>query len=1127
MLRNGRLELYWVVTLAVLVLFLPAALFGQGTSRGTLVGTVTDSTGAVVPDVKITITNIDTGIEQSLTTGDVGVYTVPNLSVGNYTVTAELSGFKQAVVENIRLEVGATYRADIALEVGDLASQVTVEASTPLLRTDDAEVSHVIEQKRIVDLPLNGRDFQQLQLLTPGSVNSFNFQTSRGLSAGASALTTTLTLNVSNGSRPGSQLFLVDGGDATNQHARTIIVPPNVDEIEEFRFSGANFSAEYGYGTNVVNVSTKAGTNDLHGAAWYFNRDDSLAARSFFQSSVGDLTRNQFGVAIGGPIVKNKAFFFFTYEGQREDAARTSLATVPTAKMRGGDLSELPVQIFDPATSRVNEQGVAERDPFPGNIIPASRLDPISQLFLEWVPLPNGSGITNNFNNNPTAENEYNQYTGKVDYSVTNKDFVMGRYTYRPASFPFSIGPYQGNSRGDYSPGTIIKETSSITSVASWIHSYSPTTQLEMRGSYSSAFVDFVNLNIRPGGTDWTQESGIQGFGPGVSDVFPSLPTFNITGFRGIPTGTAFNVREHNFNFSANLSMVRGAHSIKIGHAWRSYQENIHPFGAGSGTFGYTGQYTSNPAQAGATGSGLGDYLLGIPFSAGRYVPPGKSFFRFRNSWTYIQDDWKVSPNVTINFGMRYEINFPTVEKYNQIATFQANGRGGRGAIVVPSEESISEQFWPLHPSLRLSLPVYRPLIITAAEAGIPDKSLRFNSFNNFAPRMGLAYRLGSDMTIRFGYGIYVTQVDGNRETEYLSPPFLIRESGLLNDVDANGSPIRTTGNFLPSDSKFSPQPSLLAHDPLFNSGWNSPYGYTQQWNLAVQRLLPGHFTAEVAYVGSKSDHQQGRINVNSPLPGPGLGRSIQERRPFPDFRTIAWNDQDTSSIYHSFQSKIERRFRDGLTVLGAFTWSKAIDDASESGEAAFNPRDRRGSMRGPSTFDVPLVFAFSAIYELPFFSSSSTSASSPFLHRLVGGWSIGTIVNFQSGFPYTPGWAGDVSNTGRGARPTRMCDGRLDDATIERWFDTSCFTAPAPFTFGNAGRNILRGDTIQSVDLAVYKTFAITERHRAQFRAEFFNLPNHPDFGLPRSTINTPSAGQVSRASPGRIVQFGVKYYF
>ena len=1123
MLLDGRLVRYCVVSFAVLVLFLPPALFGQGTSRGTLVGTVTDSTGAVVPGVKITIINIDTGIQQSLTTGDVGVYTVPNLSVGNYTVTAELSGFKQAVVANIRLEVGATYRADIVLELGEIATQVTVEASTPLLRTDNAEVSHLIEQKRVVDLPLNGRDFQQLQLLTPGSVSSFNFQRSQGLSAGASALTTTLTLNVSNGSRPGSQLFLVDGGDATNQHARTIIIPPNVDEIEEFRFSGANFSAEYGYGTNVVNVSTKAGTNDLHGTAWYFNRDDSLAARSFFQSDVGDLTRNQFGVAIGGPIVKNKAFFFFSYEGQREDAARTSLATVPTANMRGGNLSELPAQIFDPATSRLNAQGVVVRDPFPGNIIPASRLDPISQLFLEWVPLPNGSGISGNFNNNPTAENDYNQITGKVDYTVTDKDYVMGRYTYRPAGFPFSIGPYHGFSREDYSPGTINKETSSITTVASWIHSYSATTQLEVRGSYSSAFVDFVNLNIKPGGTDWTQQSGIQGFGPGVSDVFPSLPTFRITGFTGVPTGTAFNVREHNFNFSANFSMVRGAHSIKFGQTWRSYQENIHPFGAGSGSFTYNGQYSSNPAQGGATGSGLADYLLGIPFNAGRYVPPGKSFFRFRNSWTYIQDDWQVTPNLTMNFGLRYEVNFPTVEKYNQIATFDPTGRGGRGAIVVPTEESISEQFWPLHPSLRLSLPVYRELIITAAEAGIPDKSLRFNTFNNFAPRFGLAYRLGSDTIIRSGYGVYMNQVDGNRETEYLSPPFLIRENGLLNEVDANGRPVRTTGTFLPADSKFSPQPSLLAHDPLF-SGWGKPFGVTQQWNLAVQRLLPGHFTAEVAYVGSKSDWQQGRINLNSPLPGPG---AIQPRRPFPDFNRITWNDQNTSSIYHSFQSKIERRFREGLTVLGAFTWSKGIDDASESGEAAFNPRDRRGSMRGPSQFDIPFVFAFSAIYELPFFKSSSTSAGSLLSHRLVGGWSIGTIVNFQNGFPYTPGWSGDVSNTTRGARPVRICDGRLDKPTVERWFDTSCFAAPEPFTFGNTGRNVLRGDTIQSVDFALYKTFVITERHRAQFRAEFFNLPNHPDFGLPRTTINAANPGRVLRASPGRIIQFGVKYYF
>jgi len=340
---------------------------------------------------------------------------------------------------------------------------------------------------------------------------------------GAFSLTPPNSLNVSDGARPGSQLFLIDGGDATNQRARSIIVTPDIDEIEEFRVAGSNFSAEYGYGTNVVNVSTKSGTNQFHGNAWYFNRNDTFAGRSFFAPSVADLSRHQTGVGIGGPIIRNRTFFFFSYEGQREASGRISIATVPTAKMRGGDLSELPQTIFDPTTSQFNAQGVVTRQPFPGNVIQKGRLDSISQLFLDWVPLPNTAGLVGNFRIQPVAHNDYNHYTGKLDHRLTSKDSLMARWTYRPANFPNSIGPYDGYSKDDYSPGTILKNTEATSGVAAWTRIISPTTNLEVRASYSAPFVDYVNVNIKPGGTDWTAKAGIQGFGPGVSDGFPGF----------------------------------------------------------------------------------------------------------------------------------------------------------------------------------------------------------------------------------------------------------------------------------------------------------------------------------------------------------------------------------------------------------------------------------------------------------------------------------------------------------------------------------------------------------------------------------------------------------------------------
>ena len=379
--RFSRFHYLFVLVLA----FVPTTLFAQGSDRGTLVGTVTDPSGAVVPGVKITVDNADTGASRSVDSGAVGYYSFPNLPVGDYAVKAEAEGFKQAVVENIRMEVGATFRADISLEVGELATQVTVEAaSTPLLKTESAEVAHVVEQRRVVDLPLNGRDFQQLVLLTPGAVNVAGFQQASGLQGGANVLSTNPTLNVSNGGRPGTQLFLLDGADATNQHARTMLVAPNIDEIQEFRVSGSNFSAEYGYGTNVINVVTKGGTNEFHGGLWYFNRDDALKARDFFDPVVGNLTRNQFGGIIGGPIIKNRTFFSFTYEQQDQDQQTSTRRNVPTAQMRNGDLTELGKMIHDPLTSRLNEQGVPVRDPFANATIPQSRIHD-----SKTSPLPN------------------------------------------------------------------------------------------------------------------------------------------------------------------------------------------------------------------------------------------------------------------------------------------------------------------------------------------------------------------------------------------------------------------------------------------------------------------------------------------------------------------------------------------------------------------------------------------------------------------------------------------------------------------------------------------------------------------------------------------------------------------
>jgi len=390
------------------------SLYGQGGTTATLVGLVSDPSGAVVPGVTVSVRSLETNITTTETTGEAGVFTFPNLRAGFYELKAAKQGFRTATVSSVKLDVNAAFRVNIALEVGEMTETVHVTTAAPTLQTDEATVGHLIEHQRIVDLPLNGRNFQQLQLLTPGSVDTFNHQTSSGLAGGASALTITNVAVTANGARPNQMLFLIDGANASNQNGRGTIFSPNPDEIGEFKIQGSNFSAEYGYGSNVVNVSTKSGTNEIHGALWEFLRNDALDARSFFAPQVERLRRNQFGASIGGPLRRNQTFWFFNYEGQREVTGFARRASVPTERMRNGDLSELRNRIYDPATTRPDpgNPGGFIRDPFPGNIIPSERINPATRLFLSWIPKPNLPGISNNFVNNPNVDNNFDHYTG-------------------------------------------------------------------------------------------------------------------------------------------------------------------------------------------------------------------------------------------------------------------------------------------------------------------------------------------------------------------------------------------------------------------------------------------------------------------------------------------------------------------------------------------------------------------------------------------------------------------------------------------------------------------------------------------------------------------------------------------
>lgn len=1117
-MRNRKRSLLRIM-LWVVICCSPLGISGQGSSEGTITGTVTDPSGSQIPSAQITLRSLQTNSVRELKTNSSGEFTIPNLSVGTYELTASASGFQSIHVKDIKLDVNSTRRIDVSLTVGQVSDSVVVEASAPLLNTENSATGQIIESKRVTELPLNGRNFQQLQLLTPGSVSTTNFQTSQGLGGGASALTTNGTMNIANGGRPGQVLFLVDGSNASNQNGRGLIQQPSIDEIQEFKVQTSNMSAEFGYGSSAVIVSIKSGTNSLHGAGWEFLRNDAMDARSFFATRVEPLKRNQFGANAGGPVFlpkiyngKDKTFWFFSYEGLRLRQGSSSAATVPTARMRTGDLSELPGQIFDPATTRPDPSrpGAFLRDPFPGNIIPANRINPIAKFFFDptWIPFPQQSTLNANLRREVSVPTESNQTTTKIDQHFSERDTLSGRFSFTRAN-EGSYGAYHGLN--PYDPGANPKHPNGYNSVANWTHIFNPTNILETRFSFSRAKVVFDTPNF--GTTDFTTQLGIQGFGKGISDVYPSYPVMNITGFTGLPQGFLLNYTSNNFEYTANYTMIRGRHTFKMGETFRKWQQNLTTSGQGSGTFNYSGNYTNNPANPTNTGSGLADFILGIPTSASRYVPPGWYYQRFKNEWAYFNDDWKATQNLTINLGVRYEINWPTTEKYLRFANFSPTARGGRGAIVVPNQQSVSAPY--LQSSVPLSYPFYQQYTLFAKDAGINEHYLRDVGYNHFAPRVGLAYRLTNNTVFRGGYGLYWVQLDGNRESEFESVPFLIRESGILNDPFI---PTKTTQNFLPQGSSFSQFATLLAHDPHAKD-----FGYSQQWNIALQHQFPGQFSGEVAYVGTKGTRLQTSRAINAPLPGPG---SVQSRRPFPDFGAITWNEQSASSIYHALQVKVERRFYKGLTMLASYTWSKNIDQDSDNTEGYYDPYNFRLN-RGLSSFDVPHLFTLGLVYELPWLRQAHG-----FERALLGGWTLGTVTTLQSGFPYTPLFSGDPSNTGTGSRADVVagCDTGISNPSPARWFNTSCFVAPpgAPiYRRGNAGRHILRGDRYRNVDLSLYKDFAFTEQARLQLRFEGFNAFNLHSFALPNATANSSAYGQVFGSSPGRVLQIAGKIIF
>jgi hypothetical protein len=1082
---------------------------------GTVLGTVTDTSGGVAANAKVTLTEVNTNTARTDQTNASGNFTFPNVPEGNYRVDVELTGFKKAVRQNIGVSVNQNARVDVQLEVGNIVDTVEVTTAPPPLQTDRADIAVSISAEQTANLPTTGqRNFQGLLNLVPGTTRA-NFQHSQFFNASSS-----LQTEVNGQMRMGNN-YQIEGIDDNERTGLLQIIVPPIEAIQTVDVSTSNFDAELGRASGAVaNVILKSGSNEIHGAAYEFLQNSYMNARSFFNASVGHLAYNYFGGNVGGPIIKNKLFYFGDILRIADHEANTNLLTIPTQAQIGGNLAG-SAKIYDPASSSsTNGTG---RTPFANNIIPTSRINPISAALFSLVPAPNQSsanGANNYFALLPFSK-DTTSFDTKVDYNATDKDRLSVRLSYaRPLVnqapvFGLAGGPAQGNFAG-----TGLQRTYS--GGINYTRVFSPNLIAEFR-----AGVAYYNNVATP--TDYGMNQSTALGIPGVNlDKITSglvgiaLSSFYSSPILGYSASLPWTRAEANIDLSNNWTKIIGNHSIKFGVDYRAIRDAL----LQEQTFSPRGLYTFNPGQTALnTGTGssttsnlniLASFLLDLPNQAGRdlatYFPSirGKQFFSF------VQDRWTVTPKLTLNFGVRWEL-YP-----------------------------------PYTPQFPGGLSNYNPANNTLVIAGVGGNPINLgmkNHLNYFAPRFGAAYRLTESTVLRAGFGISYTPYPDNSYA-YNYPVRANNEYDSLNTYSPallyTGQPATFQNGFPPSQLPAVPSNGILSAPisqsyTVVNTGFKNPY--VESWNFAVQQALPAKFTLDVAYVGNHGVDSVVNYNANAGVI-PGAGSAGQPQ--FATFgRTASTNIlfAPFSTSYNSLQVKVDRRFAAGLTVTTSYTWGKGMAfQSADDGGLAFYVNQRRNYAR--NDYDRTQTFVQSYIYELPF-GPGKKWLNSGFAGNLFGNWRVTGILTLMTGIPFTVTADGTALNLpGQGIAQTAN---QLYPVAIlggvgagNPWFTTASFGQPSGSgVAGNTGRNILSGPGFVNLDASLTKVITFHERYRFELRGEAFGVTNTPQFANPNSAVNTPGtfgqitstlgAGNGALGSGGgaRTMQLGAKFSF
>ncbi len=1044
----------------ILLLTFGSVASAQELTTGSLIGVVRDESGTVVPGASISVTNRATGAQRTVTSGETGDFSIPGLLPALYDIKVEKSGFRAYLVESLELKINQVARLEVRLQVGQITDSVTVTGGVALLETDTAAVGQVIDQQRVRELPLNGRNLTQLAALSAGiSPKSFE----RGTQYGGRDQYVTVE-----GGRDSSTNYLIDGVMARSLRFNNLSLQLNIDAVQEFKVNRNSFSAEFGQGQSVVTVVTRSGANEFHGTVYEFLRNDNLDARRFFDSQKPEFRRNQFGATAGGPIIRSKAFFFGAYEGLREAQGRTLFGVVPDPKLLTGDLSSVSTPIIDPTTGQ----------PFTSNRIPDSRISRFAKGFNKYFPAPNNTGA-NNYRRVENFLDSFDSATGRFDQTISSRHTLFERYVWYEGS-RITPGAFTNTNNPQSGQNLSVQNTFTVT----------PQLVNEFKLGYNRA-IHYV-LPINPGGNP-VQELGLRNLAGSTDPINFGVPTVTITGFSNPGNGAITQGSIENiYTVADTLSRVFASHTLKFGvelqHRRYFHITEVPP----RGVFSFNGQYTRNA---------IADYLLGIPNQAIGAAGSSRSNYRSNFVGLFVQDDWRVNQRLTLNLGLRYEYGAPWKEQLNQEGYFDPV----TGLITyhkIPA--NIPPALNGLHNPREGLVP-----------AGIiqPDR-------NNIAPRIGLAWRpFGEKTVIRTGFGVFYDNINLNElQFTRLVAPFYATFS-LVADRRAPNIFVDTLFPGLNEITRF---PAPFSVDP------NNRTPYVLEYNLNIQHRFGNNWLVEVGYSGSNSHKLWKRYNQNQATFDPTGTIPIQDRLPFPQFDPAIFNTtNDANGNYNGGFVKVEKSYSNGLFLLSSYTFSKAIDN--NSGEIEANDtRDRTNKRldRSRSRYDQRHRFVASTGYELPFGPGRRFLGG---VHGvagfLVGGWNIQGILSLLSGFPFSV-MAASVHNTGSfiPQYANRIGNGKLENPTPNLWFDVSAFTEPAVGTQGNAARNVLDGPSYKNFDFSVTKNNRLTERVNLQFRAEFFNIANHPNFGLPNGNISSSARGTITSVADGRDIQFGLK---